>query len=149
MAGVVNEGGQQVVRRGNRVEVSGEMQVDGFHRKYLGITAAGGAALHAEDGAQGGFAQGENGFFPEAVHPLSQGNRSRRFAGTGGHAGRSRDEDEFTVGFLAGSEFDLGFVAAVGLEFGVREAPFVGEVVDALKLCSLSNFDIREHENSS
>ena len=80
---------------------------------------------------------------------MSKGNRGRRFAGTGGHAGRSRDEDEFAVGFLAGSELHFGFVAAVRLELGVREAPFVGEVVDALKLCSLSNFDIREHENSS
>ena len=45
---VVDQRGQQVMGRGDGVEIAGEMEVDVLHRDDLGIAAAGGAALHAE-----------------------------------------------------------------------------------------------------
>ena len=45
---VVQHGGQQVVGRADGVEVAGEVEVDVLHGHYLGIAAAGGAALDAE-----------------------------------------------------------------------------------------------------
>ena len=49
---VVHHRGEQVVCRGDGVEVAGEMQVDLVHRHDLGEAAAGCAALHAEAGAE-------------------------------------------------------------------------------------------------
>ena len=49
---VVQEGRAQVVRRGHRVQVPGEVEVDVLHRQHLAVAAAGAAALDAEDGPQ-------------------------------------------------------------------------------------------------
>ena len=46
---VVDEGREQVVGRGDRGEVAGEVQVDVGHRHDLAPAAAGRTALHAED----------------------------------------------------------------------------------------------------
>src|SRR3546814_18997385 len=54
---VVDQGRQQGVRRGDGVEVAGEVEVDVLHRHHLGVAAAGGAALHAEAGPERGLAQ--------------------------------------------------------------------------------------------
>ena len=45
---VVEHRGEQVVRRGDGVEVAGEVQVDLVHRDHLRVAAAGRAALHPE-----------------------------------------------------------------------------------------------------
>ena len=52
---VVEHGSQEVIGSADCVEVTGEMQVDVFHRDDLGITAAGSAALDAEDRTEGRF----------------------------------------------------------------------------------------------
>ena len=46
---VVEHGREEVVGRGNRVKIPGEMEIDLVHRHDLGVAAAGGAALDAED----------------------------------------------------------------------------------------------------
>ena len=45
---VVDHRRQQVVRRGDGVEVAGEVQVEQLHRDHLAVAAAGRAALDAE-----------------------------------------------------------------------------------------------------
>ena len=45
---IVDHRGEQIVRRGDRVEVSREVEVDVFHRNDLGIAASGRSALDAE-----------------------------------------------------------------------------------------------------
>ncbi len=52
----VDERGEQVVRRGDGVEVAVEVEVDLFGWLDLRTSAAGCAALHAEDGPEGGLA---------------------------------------------------------------------------------------------
>ena len=54
---VVDQRRQQIVRRGDGVEVAGEMEVDVLHRHDLRIAAAGRAALHAEARAERRLAQ--------------------------------------------------------------------------------------------
>ena len=49
---VVEHGGEQVIRQPDRVEVTGEMDIDLLHRNHLGVAAARCPALHAEAGAQ-------------------------------------------------------------------------------------------------
>jgi hypothetical protein len=45
---IVEERREQVVRRTNRMEIAGEMEIDLLHRHDLGIAATRGAALGAE-----------------------------------------------------------------------------------------------------
>ena len=49
---VVEERGRQVVRRGDRVQVAGEVEVDVLHRQDLAVATARGAALEAENGTE-------------------------------------------------------------------------------------------------
>ncbi len=63
---VVEESGQEVVRRGDGVEVSGEVQIDLLHRHHLGVAAPGRAPLHAEDRSHRRLADGAEGAATEA-----------------------------------------------------------------------------------
>ena len=47
--------------------------------------------------------------------------------------------------FARGVERHFGLVAAIGLEFGVREAGAVREVVDGNEMSLLGDFDVAEH----
>ena len=145
VAGVVDQSGEEVVGGGDGVEVAREVQVDGFHRKDLRVAAAGSAALHAEDRAEGRFAKGEYGLLAELLETLGEGDRRGGLAGACGHAGRGRHEDELGRVGTGGVELDLGFVAAVRLELGVGEAGLVGKLVNRNELGCLSNFNIAEH----
>src|SRR5699024_9412529 len=58
---IVDQGREGVVGDLDRVEVSGEVQIDVLHRDHLCVAAAGGAALDAHDGAQRRFAQRDHG----------------------------------------------------------------------------------------
>jgi hypothetical protein len=54
---IVEHRGEQIVRAADGVHVAGEVQIDIFHRRDLRVTAAGGAALHAEHGTERRLAQ--------------------------------------------------------------------------------------------
>ena len=54
---IVDQRGEQIVRRADGVEVAGEVEVDVLHRHDLRIAAAGGAALDAEAGTERRLAQ--------------------------------------------------------------------------------------------
>ena len=58
---IVDHRGEQVVGRGDGVEVAGEMQVDVLHRDYLRKAAAGRATLDAEAGPERGLPQTDEG----------------------------------------------------------------------------------------
>jgi hypothetical protein len=94
---VVDQRCEQVVRRGDGVEVAGEVQVDALHRHHLGLAAAGGAALGAEHRAERGLAQHDHGALADPGERVAEADR-RRLA----FARRRRidrgDEDEFAVG---------------------------------------------------
>ena len=61
---VVDQRREQIVRRGDGVEVAGEVEVDVLHRDDLGVAAAGRAALHAEARAERRLAQAHIAFLP-------------------------------------------------------------------------------------
>ena len=77
---VVDHGGKQIVRCTNGVEVAREVQIDIFHGNDLGVSAASGAALNAEYGAERRLAQRDQSVFANATHGVGQTNRSGRFA---------------------------------------------------------------------
>src|SRR5699024_8881678 len=95
----------QVVRQRDRVEVAREVEVDVLHGDDLRVPAAGGTALHPEDGPQTGLAQRQHGLpggcltcgqvpavaLVEAVRQPDAGRRLPLPRRGGAHGG---DEDE-------------------------------------------------------
>ena len=142
---VVEHGGEQVVRRTDGVEVSGEVQVDVLHRHHLGVAAAGGAALDAKDGAEARLAQGEHGVLAHAVEGVGQAHRGGGLALAGRRGVDGGHEDELGAARLVGDlgDVDLGHVVAVRHELVVGEAQALGHALDGPDLGLLGNLDIR------
>ena len=69
---VVEQRGEQVVRRGDRVKIPGEMQVDLVHRHDLGVAAAGRAALHPEHRAERRLADADHHLLAQPAERLRQ-----------------------------------------------------------------------------
>ncbi len=69
---VVEHRGKQIICRTDGVKISGEVQVDVFHRQNLGIAAACRAAFHAEHRPQRRFAQGNHGIFADVAQRVRQ-----------------------------------------------------------------------------
>ena len=97
---VVHEGHQGVVRRGDGVEVAGEMQVDLVHGQHLGVAAAGGAALHAQDRAQRGLAQRDHDLVPGPGQRIRQPHRGGGLS-LPGRRGRHRGDEHHLAGGAA------------------------------------------------
>ena len=100
---VVKQGSQQVVCRGDGVEIAGKMQVQVFHRDNLRITAAGGTTLDAEAGAQGGLAQCKQCFFAHVAKGLAETDACRGLA----LACRCRVDGGYQHQFSVRAVFDL------------------------------------------
>ena len=64
--------GEQVVRRADRVDVAGEVEVHVLHRHDLRVAAAGRAALDAEDRAERRLAQAQRDVLAEVPEPLRE-----------------------------------------------------------------------------
>src|SRR5690606_11339407 len=69
---VIDHRAEQVVRGSDGVEVTGEVEVDVFHRDYLGVTAASCAAFDTEAGAEARFAQADGRFLADAAEAVTQ-----------------------------------------------------------------------------
>ena len=63
---------EQVVRRPDRVDVAGEVQVQVLHRDDLGVAAARGAALDPEDRAERSLTEAEHRLAADVAEPLRQ-----------------------------------------------------------------------------
>ena len=74
--------------RGNSVEVTGEVQVNIFHRNYLRVTATSSATFNAHARTEGRFTQCYDNAFVDFSQALCQANGSSRFA----FASRSRSD---------------------------------------------------------
>ncbi len=91
---VVHQRREQVVGRGDGVEVAGEVQVDRLSRLDRGRAATGAAPLHAEHRAQRGLPQRQDGVASAGAHAHGQGDGHRRLALAGGGRSDGRDEDQ-------------------------------------------------------
>ena len=69
---VVDQRRQQIMGRGDGVEVTVEMQIDVFHRNHLRAATAGCAPFHAETGAQGGLPQAHGRTHAQAIETVVQ-----------------------------------------------------------------------------
>ena len=118
---VLDQCGQEVVRRCHCVDITGEMQIDVPHRIYLGVTSSGGSALDSEGGAQRGLPEGSDHVLPDFLQTLDESDGgdgltlSRGGGGDGGH--------EHELGLLAlvvlvleGLHRDLRHILSVRVE---------------------------------
>ena len=94
---VVDHRREQIVGRGNGVEVAGEMQVDVFHRNDLRIAAARRTALHAKARTKRRFAQAHHGLLADAVEAIAQANRRCRLAFARRRRADRRHQNELAV----------------------------------------------------
>jgi hypothetical protein len=144
---VVDHRCEQIVRRGDRVEIAGEMEVDVLHRHDLRIAAPGRTALGAETGSERGFAKRQHRLPPGPVERIGEANRGGRLA----FARRGRvdrgDEDQF-AGLRRrrkARQIDLRLVVAIGLDRLVGNARGGGDGADGLQGGGARDRDIGEH----
>ncbi len=140
---------EQVVRRGDGMEVAGEMQIEVLHRDDLRVAATRCAALHAEDGAERGLPQAEHRLAAELPEPLRERDRRRRLPLAGRRRRDGRDVDQLGVGAvrepLDDGEIDLRLVPAVRLDLLVQESQLVGDVADRTKSRGLGDLEAGRH----
>ncbi len=98
----------KIVRGGDGVKVSVEVEVDLFRGLDLGAATAGCAAFHAEDGAEGGFARGEDGSFADGFKALDEADGGDGLAFSGDCWSGGSDEDHLAVAVEArvGEDFE-------------------------------------------
>src|SRR5256885_5950626 len=90
----VQDGGDEVVRGADRVDVSGEVQVDLFHREDLGSPSAGRASFRAEDRAERRLADRDDALLPEAIKRLTESDRREGLALPASCRGRACHKEE-------------------------------------------------------
>ncbi len=76
---VIDQRRQQVMCGTDGMEVTGEVQVDVFHRHDLGITATCGTTFHAETGTEARLTQSDNRFLTNPAQTVAQANRGGGF----------------------------------------------------------------------
>ena len=141
----VDERGEQVVGRSDRVQVAREVEVQVLHRHDLRMTGARGAALDAEDRPERGLPQAQRDGLADLAEALRQRDRRRRLAlARTGRRDRG-DADDLPVGPVGQpiehAEIDLGLVAAVHLDLVIQQARLGGDVGDRPKFGLLGDLE--------
>ena len=149
---VVEDGGQQVVRRGHGVEVTGEVQVEQLHGDDLAVAAAGRAALDPERRTHRRLADGDRRLLADVAEGLAQPDRRGRLAlpqrrrrdGRDDHVARPRPIGQL----LDGVELHLGHRVAVGLEQVRPDAHLRRDVRQWLQRGVLSDLEVGRERHS-
>ncbi len=144
---VVDQRGEQIVGRGDGVQVAGEMKIDVLHRHDLGITAARRAALHAEGRTEARFAQTQHRALAELIERVGEADRRRRLALARGGRRHGGNQHELAVRPVLQRadivERDLRLVVPVRLEVLRRDAELFARHLDNRALLrSLRDFDV-------
>ena len=90
---VVDERAGEVVRRADRVDVAGQVEVEVLHRDDLAVAAAGGAALDPEHRPERRLADVDRRPLADVVEALGEADRRRRLALAERRRGDRRDDD--------------------------------------------------------
>ena len=146
---VVHERCEEVVGQPDGTEVTGEVEVDVLHGHHLGVSAACGPALHAEDRPEGGLAQADHRVLADAAQAIAEADRRGRLAFAGWCRTDGGHEDEVRAGPL-GERVEpgighLGLVVAVGFQGLLRDAEGGGHLGDGFHLRGLSDLDVGGH----
>ncbi len=135
---------QQVVRAGDRVEVTREMQVDVLHRHDLRIAAPRRPTLDPEHRPETRLADAEDRVLAEALQRLRQSDGHRRLALARRRGVDAGDEHETPLrrAALQRGQPDLRLVPPVQLELVVGQPQLGGDVRDGAQLRALRDFDV-------
>ena len=95
---VVEQSGEQIVRRGDGMKIAGEVQIDIFHRHDLRVAAAGGTALDAERRAQRRLADAQHRLLADVIERVGQSHRGRGLALACGRRVDGANQNELAVG---------------------------------------------------
>src|SRR5690606_30776966 len=133
-------------RDADRMEVTGEVEVDVLHRHNLCIAATSRTALHAEAGPQRGFAEADSRALANAVQAITQTHTRRRLPFTRRGRGDRGDQDQLAVGAiferLDEVEGDLSLVGAVLKDRLLRNVELRAHLGDRPELGLTRNLDI-------
>ena len=131
---VVDHRGEEIVRRGDGVEVAGEVEVHLLHRHDLRIAAAGRAAFDAEAGPERGLADADRRLPADAVEPVAEPDGGRGLALAGRRRVHRGDEDQPARRTIAKradeAGRDLGLVVAIGNDVGLADAELCRDLSD-------------------
>ena len=110
----------------------------------MGTTAAGGAALDAEDRAEGGLAQAQHRVLAEPAQGVLQADGRGRLALARRRGVDGRHEDELALHGLIpeGVDVHLRLVVSVELELLRAEAGLPGHLGDVEHRCLLRDLDV-------
>ena len=142
--GIVDQRCQQIVRRGDGVEIAGEVQVDAIHRQHLRLAAAGGTALAAEHRAQRRFAQRDHRLAADMVERVAQPDGGGSLALAGGRWVDRGHKDQLAGG-QPNSVDQLGNAMAIGIDLARRQPDLRGNVGNRLRFCGAGNVDVAGH----
>ena len=135
---------EQVVRRPDRMDVAGEVEVEVLHRHHLRLTPSGRAALDPEHRAERRFPQTRDRPLADRTEALREADERGRLAFAGARRRHARDADQLavrTVGETVGDgQVDLGLEPAVRLELlGLEtELPAISSMGRRTASCAIS-----------
>ena len=143
----VEHGGEQVVRRGNGVEIPREMKVDLLHGDDLRVAASGCPALDAEDRPEGWLPQRDDDLLAQLAKGLSDADGAGGFTLTGWCRADTGHEHQPALGLTSPERFgrDLGFGVSVEKDVVQAQAQLGGHVLDRPECRGLGDFDIGGH----
>ena len=145
---VVEQSGNHVVGRGDRMEVASEVEVDLVHRQHLSVTATGSTAFLTEAGTERRLTQCHDSILADGIHAERQTHAYRRLADAGLGGTDSGHEDEVVLAhgfFLDGVDVHLGDVLTIAFSLLRVDTQLPDDVVDRTENCRLCNFNIRFH----
>ena len=143
---VVEHGRDEVVGSTDGVEVAGEVEVDVFHGNDLGISAAGGTALDAEDRAERRLTECDDDVLADLSHAVGETDGRGGLALTRRGGVDGGDKDEFAVRFvgiiLQKFIVDLRFVVAVHFKVLFVDTGALCDGADVFHFAFLGDLDI-------
>ena len=143
---VVEHRRQQIVGTGDRMEVTGEVEVHVLHRHDLGVAATRGATLHAEVRAERRLTDADRGLFADLVEAVTKTDSGRRLAFTSRRRVDRRHQDQVAVraAFKGLDEIrgNLGLVMAKREQMLGLDTQLRANFLDGLLVCLTGNFDI-------
>jgi hypothetical protein len=143
---VVHHRREQRMRARDGVEIPGEVEVDVLHRHHLRVSAAGGAALHAEHRAEARLADAEHRLLAEPSERLRHAHGDGALSLSGGRGIDPGHEHEPSAdGPRSRLEGDLCFVLAVKVQVVDSEPELGGHVGDGARLRALGDLDVARY----
>ena len=136
----------QVVRHGDGVDVTGEMEVELVHRHHLAVPATGGATLDAECRSHARLPNARNRLVPECPEALNQPDRGGGLALTERGRRYRCDVDVLALGVgthpFEDVEMDLGLRLPVWDQLVVFDPQLDGDLVDRLEFRRVGDLQV-------